>query len=169
MADRKVYDLDGDQVCLKHTQKRVIGNRLVEKVMPIMKLAMQGKRNKICPKCDLPAQRTCDLVNQTKDPGHDAMQFEKPPGAVAKIVKMDVNQNQAPTGGTLPVPQTPISPPVLHPSGGTQFNLVEVMVGIIKQIENFNVKDLTKFKKRDRLIKMLNKVKVEMSALIGEK
>ncbi len=169
MVERKVFDLNSDQVCMKHTIKRVVGRKLIEKVVPVLKLAVQGKRGMLCPKCDMPAERTCDLVNLQPDPGHNAMQFEKPPQAEVKIGKMGTQQNPTPpTGGNLPTPQSS-SPPVPSPSGGASFDVVKAMKGVINKIENFNVKDLTKFKKRGRLIKMLYKVKAELSDLIGEK
>jgi len=169
MGERKAYDLNGDQICLKHTQKRVIGRKLVEKIMPVMKLAMQGRREMICPKCDLPAKHNAPFVNRIQDPGHNAMKLEKPINIKGSIEKTGTDQSMAPTGGTLPAPQTP-NPPVNTPSGGDNFvSLKAVMEQVIKQIENFNVQDLTKFKKRGKLIKQLNKVKAEMLDLTGEK
>lgn len=167
MVDRQVFPLGGDQVCLKHTTKRVVGNKLVEKVTPVMKLSMQGVRGMVCPKCDLPAKHHAPFVNTIQDPGHDAMALEKPVNVKGSVLKTE--ENKAPTGGNLPAPQTP-NPPVGPPSGGDTFiSLKAVMEQVIKQIENFNVQDLTKFKKRGKLIKQLNKVKAEMLDLTGEK
>lgn len=168
MVDRKVFPLGEDQVCLKHTTRRVVGNQLVEKVVPIMKLAMQGVRGMVCPKCDLPAKHSAPYVNRIQDPGHDAMALEKPVNVKGSIVKTEENKNMAPTGGNLPSLQTP-NPPVTSPSGGVVLNTVAAMNTLIKQIENFNVQDLTKFKKRAKLIKNLKKVKAEMLDLTGEK
>lgn len=166
MSGREAFVPNGDQVCLKHKSKRVVGKKLIERVNPVMKLAMQGRRGLVCPQCDAPPRHKAPYVNNIKDPGHAAMSHKTPLKVEGEISKTEEVQDKAHTEGNLPTSQSP-NPPVNSPSGGNTFDVVSTMEMVSKHIENFNVKDLTKFKKRAKLIKMLDKVKLEIAELIG--